>query len=55
MWDVAIVEALVKPYLSVEEIFSTPPENKKRYIVSFHRLRSSKWKKYFGRSWMGLC
>ena len=32
MWDVAIVEALARPNLSVMETYTTPPENTKRYI-----------------------
>lgn len=33
MWDVAIVEALVKPELSKVEEFNTPPENVQRKIL----------------------
>jgi len=35
MWDVAIIEALAKPWLASKETFTTPEENTQRYIEAY--------------------
>lgn len=38
MWDVAIIEALAKPWLATKETFTTPSENTKRYIEVYNSI-----------------
>ncbi len=49
MWDITIVEALVHPELAAEEQVTTPSENRRRKVWTYHRIdvdrmRADFWK-----------
>jgi len=47
MWDIAIIEALARPHLSIEESFTTPPSNTKRYIGIHTAIEAEEMEKVF--------
>ena len=54
MWDVALIEALIRPELAAEEQVMTPPENRQRKVWMYHRIDADRMRADFWKAAMSM-
>ncbi|NOX52871.1 MAG: nucleoside hydrolase, partial [Planctomycetes bacterium] len=52
MWDVALIEVLIRPELAAEEQVQTPPENRQRKVWMYHRIDADRMRADFWKAVM---